>query len=64
MVFSFFQVLSLAFNFCLCHDLVATLRSPFTPGKSRMPFYLWGSILGTAMVTYFSRGKLQAECGV
>jgi len=38
-----FTFMSLGMNFCLCLDLVLTLRSPFTQGSKRMKFYLMGS---------------------
>ncbi|CDW83493.1 phosphatidylinositol phosphate kinase [Stylonychia lemnae] len=61
-VFSYFQTVSLAFNFCLCHDLVQTLRNPFSPGKRRMKFYFVGSILVAGLLTSVARKNLQDRC--
>jgi len=57
-VFQFFQLLSLAFNFCLCHDLVMTLKNPFFPSKRRMNWYFFGSIGVVIVLTFFSTSKL------
>lgn len=56
--FSLFQTLSLAFNFCLCHDLVKTLIDPFYPGKRRMNKYLICSVIATIIFTASSRKAL------
>lgn len=37
---TFFQSMSLAFNVCLCHDLLKTLKDPFAPGGRRLKFYI------------------------
>lgn len=38
--FQFFQLLSLGLNFCLCHDLVRTIKSPFSPASRRQSWYM------------------------
>lgn len=35
----FFQEASIIANMCLCHDLIATLKSPFEVHSSRLKFY-------------------------
>ena len=63
-VFQYFQLLSLAFNFCLCHDLIMTLKSPFYPGKRRMKFYVIGSMLVVAFLTFFSACLIFSAVGL
>jgi len=63
-VVTFFQFLSLAFNFCLCLDLISTLRNPFYPHKRKMKWYILGSVLVVAFMTFFSRGTLEDQCKV
>ncbi len=63
-VFQFFQLLSLAFNFCLCHDLIMTLKNPFYPGKRRMKFYIIFSVLVVAVLTFFTRSNLDSQCKI
>jgi hypothetical protein len=58
----FFQNLSLAFNSCLCHDLIQTLKDPFYPGKRRMTRYFYGSILFAALLTGISKNEMAAKC--
>lgn len=60
--FVFFQNLSLAFNFCLCHDLIQTLKDPFYPGKRRMTRYFFGSIVFAAVITGFSKNEMADKC--
>jgi hypothetical protein len=60
--FVFFQNLSLAFNFCLCHDLIQTLKDPFYPGKRRMTRYFYGSILVAAILSAVSKKELASKC--
>jgi len=53
----FFENLSLALNFCLCHDLIQTFKNPFYPGKRRLKWYLALSLLFAilyAFLDYFS----------
>jgi len=54
--------MSLALNFCLCHDLIKTLKDPFYPGKRRMKFYLYGSFIVAALVTILSKNTLGKAC--
>lgn len=61
LVFSYFQTLSLAFNFCLCHDLIKTLNDPFSPGKRRMKFYFWISIVLSLILTLISSKSLTSK---
>ena len=35
----FFSCCGLALQFCICVDLILTLKSPFTSKESRMPMY-------------------------
>ena len=44
-VFTLFQNIALAFNICLCHDLIRTLKDPFQPGGRRMKIYAIFSVL-------------------
>lgn len=62
MSFTFFQTMSLALNFCLCHDLIKTLKDPFYPGKRRMKFYLYGSIGVAILVSALSKNTLRKSC--
>jgi hypothetical protein len=39
-VFTLFQNIALAFNICLCHDLIRTLKDPFKPGGRRLKLYI------------------------
>jgi hypothetical protein len=58
-MFSFFQNMSLAFNICLCHDLIKTLRDPFSPGNRRNKFYLGFSVIfATAFAIFSQRQKI------
>lgn len=59
---SYFQFLSLAFNFCLCHDLIQTLKNPFYPGKRRMKFYFWGSAIIVWFITFGFVGVEDDSC--
>lgn len=54
-MFSLFQNLSLAFNICLCHDLVKTLRDPFSPGNRRIKFYVLFSVIFATTFAVFSQ---------
>jgi hypothetical protein len=58
----FFQNLSLAFNSCLCHDLIQTLKDPFYPGKRRMTRYFYGSIIFAGIITVISRNEMADKC--
>ena len=60
-VFSYFQTLSLAFNFCLCHDLVTTLKNPFYPGQRRLKIYFLGSIFTAFVLSIVSRKNLGSK---
>lgn len=42
--FYFFQLASLISNICLCHDLIATLKSPFNVADQRMKKYIFVTI--------------------
>lgn len=54
--------MSLALNFCLCHDLIVTLKDPFYPGKRRMKFYFYGSFLVAVIITAISKTTLGDVC--
>ena len=54
--------MSLALNFCLCHDLIVTLKDPFYPGKRRMKFYFYGSFLVAVLFTGISKSTLGDVC--
>ena len=56
--FIFFQNLSLGFNFCLCHDLIKTLKDPFYPGKRRMKWYFFCSIGAAIIFTFLSKNSI------
>lgn len=60
--FTFFQTMSLALNFCLCHDLIKTLGDPFYPGKRRMKWYFYGSGLIALVFTAITRNTLGDVC--
>lgn len=60
--FTFFQTMSLALNFCLCHDLIKTLKDPFFPGKRRMKFYLGSSLLVAVVFTAINKSTLSDVC--
>jgi hypothetical protein len=60
--FTFFQTMSLALNFCLCHDLIKTLKDPFYPGKRRMKFYLGCSIIVATVFTAINKSTLSDVC--
>lgn len=62
LTFTFFQTMSLALNFCLCHDLIVTLKDPFYPGKRRMKFYLYGSFLISILISAISKSTLGEVC--
>jgi hypothetical protein len=53
-MYTFFQNTSLAFNLCLCHDLVRTLKNPFQPQGRRMKFYMGFSIISASLFTIAS----------
>jgi hypothetical protein len=57
----FFQNLSLAFNFCLCHDLIKTLKDPFYPGKRRMKWYFWCSALAAVIFTVITKNDFMGK---
>ena len=46
--------MSLAFNICLCHDLIKTLKDPFSPGSRRMKFYVIFSLLFAGTFAFLS----------
>lgn len=50
----FFEFVSLALNLFLCLDIVLTMRNPFYPHSRRMKFYLFFSIILSAMAFYMS----------
>jgi hypothetical protein len=52
-LFSFFRNMSLAFNICLCYDLVKTLKDPFSPGARRLKFYIMFSLGFSVFFAYF-----------
>jgi len=37
--YSFFQLISLMLNLCLCVDLIITIWDPFSPAHRRTKFY-------------------------
>ena len=47
----FCYVSSLCLNVCVCIDLVLMVKNPFTRQDSRMPTYLYSSIIGGFLVT-------------
>ena len=56
--------MSLAFNFCLCHDLIKTLKDPFYPGGRRLKWYIIFSLLSCVGLVILTRGKLEDQCEV
>ena len=50
----YFQLLSLSLNFCLCLDIVLTMGNPFEPHDRRMKFYLTGSLVTAALLTWLT----------
>lgn len=56
--YTFFQTMSLALNFCLCHDLIKTLKDPFYPGKRRMKWYFFCSLGAAVVFTIISKNSL------
>jgi hypothetical protein len=60
--FTFFQTMSLALNFCLCHDLIKTLKDPFYPGKRRMKWYFYGSFGVSIVVAFLTNNTLDYQC--
>ena len=50
--------MSLAFNICLCHDLVRTMKDPFSPGSRRVKFYIIFAFLFASNLAYLSKRDL------
>jgi len=61
---TFFQSMSLAFNVCLCHDLLRTLKDPFAPGSRRLKFYLILSSLFASVFAFeaYWQSKFSGQC--
>lgn len=60
-MFSFFQNMSLAFNICLCYDLMRTLKDPFSPGARRLKFYMMFSLVFAATFAWFSERDISCK---
>ena len=56
-LFSFFKDMSLAFNICLCHDLVKTLKDPFSPGSRRLKWYIMFSVPFALFFSIYSESE-------
>ena len=61
---SLFEFGSLALNFCLCLDIILTLRNPFYPHERRMKHYITGSIILSIFCFTFSLGRFEDKSAV
>ena len=59
-MYTFFQNTSLAFNLCLCHDLVRTLKNPFQPQGRRMKFYAVFSLISASAFSIASQSTIMS----
>lgn len=48
---------ALGLNFCLCLELILTMRDPFYPAGRRMKWYLLFSILFAVIVPFMTIGR-------
>jgi hypothetical protein len=53
--YTFFQLLSLMLNLCLCIDLILTIYNPFQPSAKRLKWYVGSSIVGVIFIILFIR---------
>jgi hypothetical protein len=54
--------MSLAFNVCLSHDLLKTMKDPFKPGSRRLKFYLLVSTLFASIFAFVVYWQSKDEC--
>jgi len=61
MMFLFFQNMSMAFNICLCHDLVRTLKDPFQSGQRRVKFYIMFAFVFSGFFSLVGERKILSK---
>ena len=58
--YSFFQLISLTMNLCLCVDLIMTIYDPFSPAYRRTNLYYLCSIVSSVVLVLVITGIGQA----